>query len=48
MCGIPDYDGYVAHLRQHHPDQTAPSYEDFFRARLEARYGGKNGNTRCC
>ena len=48
MCGIPDYDGYVAHLRQHHPDKAVPSYRDFFRDRLEARYGGKGGTTRCC
>ena len=47
MCGIPDYDGYVAHLRRHHPDRPVPSYEEFFRQRQEARYG-KNGNARCC
>jgi uncharacterized short protein YbdD (DUF466 family) len=47
MCGIPDYEGYVAHLRRHHPDRSVPSYEEFFRRRQEARYG-RNGNARCC
>jgi uncharacterized short protein YbdD (DUF466 family) len=47
MCGIPDYDGYVAHLRRHHPDRSVPSYEEFFRQRQDARYG-RNGNARCC
>jgi uncharacterized short protein YbdD (DUF466 family) len=47
MCGIPDYDGYVAHIRRHHPDRLVPSYEEFFRQRQDARYG-RNGNARCC
>jgi uncharacterized short protein YbdD (DUF466 family) len=47
MCGIPDYDGYVAHVRQHHRDRPVPSYEEFFRQRQDARYG-RNGNARCC
>ena len=47
MCGVPDYEGYVAHLRRHHPDWLVPSYEEFFRQRQDARYG-KNGNARCC
>lgn len=47
MCGIPDYEGYVAHLRRHHPGRSVPSYEEFFRQRQDARYG-KNGNARCC
>jgi uncharacterized short protein YbdD (DUF466 family) len=47
MCGIPDYDGYVEHLRRHHPERPVPSYEEFFRQRQDARYG-RNGNARCC
>ena len=47
MCGVPDYEGYVAHLRLHHPDRPVPSYEEFFRQRQDARYG-RNGNARCC
>lgn len=47
MCGIPDYDGYVAHLRRHHPERPVPSYAEFFRERQDARYG-RSGNARCC
>lgn len=45
-CGIPDYDGYVKHLREHHPERKVPSYGEFFRERQEARY--KGGGGRCC
>lgn len=44
--GIPDYEGYLAHARQHHP-QTPPMDRDaFFRERMAARYG--KGRSRCC
>ncbi len=46
MCGLPDYDAYVAHVKMKHPDQAVPSYERFFRERQEARYG--RGMSRCC
>lgn len=45
-CGIPDYDTYVAHLREHHPERRVPSYAEFFRERQAARY--KGGGGRCC
>ena len=45
-CGIPDYDVYVKHLREHHPDRPVPSYKEFFRERHVARYKGTGG--RCC
>jgi len=44
--GIPDYEGYVAHRRMHHPDQPVMSYEEFFRERLVSRY--RKGSSRCC
>jgi len=44
--GVPDYDGYVAHRRMHHPDQPVMSYEEFFRERVASRY--KRGSSRCC
>ncbi len=46
MVGLPDYQAYVAHMAQQHPDSPAMTYEEFFRERQEARYGGKVG--RCC
>jgi uncharacterized short protein YbdD (DUF466 family) len=49
ICGVPDYDAYVAHCRRHHPDRPVMSYEEFFRNRLDARYGGgSGGGMRCC
>jgi uncharacterized short protein YbdD (DUF466 family) len=46
MVGVPEYDTYVAHMRTTHPDQPVMPYQEFFRERQEARYGGKVG--RCC
>ena len=48
MVGVPDYDTYVQHMRLTHPEQTPMSYEEFYKERVEARYGGKNGSSRCC
>lgn len=48
MVGIPDYEAYVAHMRNKHPDQYCLSYEEFFRDRQQARYAGKNGSGKCC
>jgi uncharacterized short protein YbdD (DUF466 family) len=47
MVGVPNYDTYVAHIQATHPDQTPMTYEEFFRERQQARYGG-SGNGRCC
>ena len=47
MIGVPDYDNYVEHMRVTHPDQTPMTYEEFFRDRQDARYGGKGG-AKCC
>ncbi|SFM41235.1 YbdD/YjiX family protein [Nitrosomonas communis] len=46
MIGVPEYDVYVAHMKEAHPDKEIMSYEAFFRERQEARYGGKI--SRCC
>ncbi len=47
MVGIPDYDNYVQHMKLNHPDKTPMTYEEFFRERQDARYGGKGG-FKCC
>jgi uncharacterized short protein YbdD (DUF466 family) len=47
MVGLPDYENYVAHVRRTHPGQTPMSYEEFFRERQSARYGGR-GRIGCC
>ena len=48
LVGMPDYDTYVEHMRNKHPDKPVMTYE-FFRERQEARYGGGKGRPiRCC
>ncbi|MBN3766998.1 YbdD/YjiX family protein [Burkholderia sp. Ac-20365] len=46
MVGLPDYETYVTHVREAHPDRPVMSYEEFFRERQQARYGGGAG--KCC
>lgn len=46
MVGVPDYDAYVQHTRLVHPERTPMTYEEFFRERQEARFGGGAG--KCC
>ncbi|WP_032116611.1 YbdD/YjiX family protein [Candidatus Arsenophonus nilaparvatae] len=49
LIGIPDYDNYVQHMRNTHPEQSIMSYEEFFRQRQAARYASSdNGGFRCC
>lgn len=48
MVGMPDYGTYVRHMEQTHPGQPYMSYEEFFKERLEARYGGAGRPVRCC
>jgi uncharacterized short protein YbdD (DUF466 family) len=49
MVGVPDYDGYVAHRKAHHPSEPIMTFEDFFRERQASRYGTKGGKiSRCC
>jgi uncharacterized short protein YbdD (DUF466 family) len=48
MVGLPDYDAYLSHMAATHPDQPAMDYEQFFRERLEARYGSRGRMGRCC
>ncbi|ADV26672.1 protein of unknown function DUF466 [Pseudoxanthomonas suwonensis 11-1] len=46
-CGVPDYDNYVRHMLEKHPDREPMDYKTFFRERQEARFGGRSG-FRCC
>jgi uncharacterized short protein YbdD (DUF466 family) len=46
LCGLPDYEAYLAHCRLHHPERTPPSRAEFYRERETARYG--RGRSRCC
>jgi len=44
MVGLPDYSTYLAHMEAKHPEQPCMSYEEFFRERQQARYGGRSGS----
>jgi uncharacterized short protein YbdD (DUF466 family) len=46
IIGAPDYDRYLAHVRECHPGQAPMSRDEFSKSRLEARYN-QPGN-RCC
>jgi uncharacterized short protein YbdD (DUF466 family) len=48
MVGLPDYGAYLSHMEATHPGAPVMSYEDFFRERQAARYGGKGRMGRCC
>lgn len=46
IVGMPNYEAYVAHLREHHPECPLPSEREYFAIYLKGRYEGV-GN-RCC
>lgn len=46
IIGVPDYAAYLAHVRDHHPEQEPLTEAEFQRERLAARYS-QPGN-RCC
>ena len=47
MVGLPDYDAYLSHMEATHPGQPVMPYEEFFRERQDARYGGRRSGG-CC
>jgi uncharacterized short protein YbdD (DUF466 family) len=50
MVGVPDYRCYCDHMRQLHPERVPMSEPEFFRNRMDARYGqqGDRSFRRCC
>ena len=46
IVGMPDYEAYLRHLRECHPDSALPSEREYFDLYLAGRYG--NGFSRCC
>ncbi len=46
VLGAPDYERYVTHLRECHPDVEPMTSDEFMRERMESRYN-KPGS-RCC
>jgi uncharacterized short protein YbdD (DUF466 family) len=45
ILGVPDYESYVAHMRQAHPGDRVMSETEFRLARMNDRY---NRTSRCC
>lgn len=41
LVGVPDYDSYLAHMREKHPEHPAMTREQFVRSRMEARLGAR-------
>lgn len=46
VVGVPDYERYVTHVRERHPDTVPMSRDEFERTRLEAKYS--RPGQRCC
>ena len=46
IIGVPDYDTYVAHVRECHAGQVPMTREEFERSRLEDKYS--RPGQRCC
>lgn len=46
IIGVPDYETYLEHMRQHYPDCTPLDPTTFERERMADRY--IRGGTRCC
>ena len=49
LVGVPSYEKYVAHMKQHHPNEIVLSRKQFFAEAQEARFNAKGGKiSRCC
>jgi len=49
MVGVPNYEVYVQHMGQRHPERQPMNVIEFARDRQNARFGqGGRGGFRCC
>jgi uncharacterized short protein YbdD (DUF466 family) len=46
VFGMPDYDRYLAHAAERHPEAPVLARGDYFVQAIERRYG--KGGARCC
>ena len=46
IIGAPDYERYVAHMREHHPECQIATRDEFAQQRMESRYS--RPGARCC
>ncbi|WP_293932830.1 YbdD/YjiX family protein [Iodobacter sp.] len=47
MVGIHDYDAYLLHMREHHPEIEPKNRDEFYRYCLEARFPGAGKISKC-
>ncbi|WJH37488.1 YbdD/YjiX family protein [Paenibacillus sp. CC-CFT747] len=45
LVGVPSYEKYVEHMKEHHPDDPVQSRKDFFCEAQEARYNAKGAKS---
>ena len=48
MVGVPDYDHYLNHMQQHHPELTPMDAKTFYRYCVDARYPTAGGDMKKC
>ncbi len=48
MVGVPDYQTYVAHMQQHHPDLAPMDVKTFYRYCVDSRYPSAGGGMKKC
>jgi uncharacterized short protein YbdD (DUF466 family) len=46
VFGIPDYQRYLLHMAEHHPEQTPLSRREFFARAIERKYC--RSGAKCC
>jgi len=46
VVGMPNYEAYVGHLRDKHPECAIPTEREYFDLYLKGKYGA--GTSRCC
>jgi uncharacterized short protein YbdD (DUF466 family) len=46
LIGIPDYESYLAHMAERHPDEPVISRREFCARTIDRKYG--KGGSRCC
>jgi len=46
LAGMPDYDRYLAHLRESHPERPVPTEREYYQEFVKGRY--EDGSSRCC
>lgn len=48
MVGVPDYQTYLIHMQNHHPDLTPMDEKTFHRYCVDARYPSADGSMKKC